>query len=145
MHASLRDLDMAGRQNLTILIADDHRTARATVRSILEENGFRVIGEASDGDEAVRLCRDLKPDTAVLDLIMPRLTGVDAARQIKIDQPNTKIIVLSMHPEPQYILESLRAGASGYLSKGKAAANLPEAIEAVCRGETYVRAAQLPT
>ena len=122
------------------MIADDHPLIREIVKAILEVRQFRVVGVASDGREAVRLCRDLEPDMAVLDLSMPQLNGIDVAREIKKDSPGTGIIVLSTHSDAPYILESLRAGVTGYVTKDKAASRLPEAIDAVCRGEIYVRA-----
>jgi DNA-binding NarL/FixJ family response regulator len=129
-----------GHRNLTFVIADDDQMVRTIVKTILEEHGFHKLGETSDGEEAVRLCRDLRPDVALLDLSMPLLNGIDAARDIIKDYPATKIIVLTEHTERPYILETLRAGVAGYLTKDKAASNLPEAIDAVCKGETYVRA-----
>ena len=131
---------MASRRNLRFVIADDHPLIREILKAILEVRQFRVVGVASDGREAVRLCRDLEPDMAVLDLSMPQLNGIDVAREIKKDSPGTGIIVLSTHSDGPYILESLRAGVAGYVTKDKAASCLPEAIDAVCRGEIYVRA-----
>ncbi len=131
---------MASHPNLRFVIADDHPMIRQMVKQILEAKQFRVVGVASDGREAVRLCRDLEPDMAVLDLSMPQLNGIDVAREIKRDSPGTGIIVLSTHSDGAYILESLRAGVTGYVTKDKAASHLPEAIDAVCRGEIYVRA-----
>ncbi len=131
---------MAGRRDLTIVIADDNCLHRAALKTILKEQGFQVVGEASDGDEAVRLCRNLEPDLAVLDISLPGLTGIDAAREIKKGYPRTGIILLTMHGEAPYILASLRAGAAAYVTKSKAASSLLEAIDAVGRGEIYVRA-----
>jgi DNA-binding NarL/FixJ family response regulator len=129
---------MASRRNLRFVIADDHPMIREIVKAILEVKQFRVAGVASDGREAVRLCRALDPDMAVLDLTMPQLNGIDAAREIRRASPRTGIIILSMHSDAPYILESLRAGVAGYVTKAKAASRLPEAIDAVCRGEIYV-------
>jgi DNA-binding NarL/FixJ family response regulator len=131
---------MVSPRDLRFVIADDHPMIRETVKAILEVKQFQVAGVASDGREAVRLCRVLEPDMAVLDLSMPQLNGIDAAREIKRASPDLRIIVLSTHSDGPYILESLRVGVAGYVTKAKAASHLPEAIDAVCRGEIYVRA-----
>jgi len=132
---------MAADRDLTFVIADDYPTVRETVKTILEGQRFQVLGEASDGDEAVRLCRDLAPDIAVLDFSMPRLNGLDAARKIRMIHPNTKIIILTIHSGVPYLLESLVVGVSAFVTKSMAATTLLDAIESVCRGEIYVRAA----
>jgi two-component system, NarL family, response regulator NreC len=129
---------MAGLHDLTFVIADDHPLIREAVKTILEEKGFQVIGEASDGEEAVRLCRELEPDIAVLDISMPRLNGLEAARQIKQGRPSTTIILLTMHPEDPYIAQTYRLGITGYVVKSKTVHSLLDAIDAVCRGEIYL-------
>lgn len=126
-------------RNLTFVIADDYPTLRQTIKEILEGKGFRVVGEASDGVEAVRLSRELKPNIVVLDISMPQLNGIDAARAIQMTSPNTKIIILTIHSGRPYLLESLVVGVSGYITKSKAASELLEAIDAVSKGEIYVR------
>ncbi|HEX9427004.1 MAG TPA: response regulator transcription factor, partial [Candidatus Polarisedimenticolia bacterium] len=103
-----------------ILIADDHLIVRQGVRALLEREGMRVVGEARDGHTAVRMARELRPDIAVLDLGMPSLNGIDAAREIMHDLPGTKTILLTMHEEDQYILEALRIGVHGYVLKRQA-------------------------
>lgn len=100
-----------------------------------------MLGQASDGEEAVRLCGELRPDIAVLDISMPKLNGIDAAREIIMWRPQTKVIILTVHSGGPYLLESLVVGASAYLTKSKAAAALFDAIDAVRNGEIYVRAA----
>lgn len=131
---------MATHRDLTFVIADDYPTTRRSVRTILEKKGFQVLAEASDGDEAVRLCQELGPDIAVLDLCMSRLNGIDAARMIKMAHPNTKIIILTVHPGGPYLLESLVVGVSGYVTKSKVASVLLDTVDAVSGGEIYVRA-----
>jgi two-component system response regulator NreC len=122
-----------------ILLADDHEIVREGFRALLEHHGFRVIGEASDGHEAVRLVQKLKPQVAVLDLSMPLLSGIEASRQIASVSPSTKTILLTMYKEDQYILEALRAGISGYILKTKGTKELVDAIRQVLRGMTYLR------
>jgi DNA-binding NarL/FixJ family response regulator len=121
-----------------LLLADDHLMMRDGLRSILTEEGFEVVGEASDGREAVKLARSLGADVAILDISMPLLNGIDAAREILKDSPRTKIIVLTMHTDERYVLASLRAGIAGFVLKSKAASNLVQAIHTVCNGEVYL-------
>jgi len=121
-----------------ILLADDHEIVRDGFRALLERHGFHVIGEASDGHDAVRLALKLKPQVAVLDLSMPLLSGIEASRQITASSPATKTILLTMYKEDQYILEALRAGVSGYILKNKGTKELVDAIRQVLRGTTYL-------
>ncbi len=121
-----------------LLLADDHVILREGLRGILEEEGFVVVGEASDGHQAIQLAQNLAPDVAVLDISMPLLNGIDAAREILKFSPKTKIVLLTMHPEDHLVLASLRAGISGYVLKNKAVSTLVQAIDAVCRGEVYL-------
>lgn len=121
-----------------LLLADDHIIVRQGLRSLLTQEGFEVVGEAADGMEAVKLCDTLGPDIAVMDISMPLLNGVDAARLIKKAHPKVKIILLTMYTGDRFILQSLRAGASGYVLKSRAAFGLLDAIKAVRRGETYL-------
>jgi DNA-binding NarL/FixJ family response regulator len=121
-----------------ILLADDHAVVRQGLRAILEREGFEAVGEASDGREAIRLCEKYRPDVAVLDVTMPLLNGIDAAREIRKTNPATKLVLLTMHTEEHLVLESLRAGVKGYVLKTKAADELVQAIRAVCKGEMYL-------
>jgi two-component system, NarL family, response regulator NreC len=120
------------------VLADDHVIFREGLKGILEEQGFVVVGEASDGHEAIQLTQELAPDVAVLDICMPLLNGIDATREILKLSPKTKIVLLTMHTEDYYVLASLRAGISGYVLKNKSASTLVQAIDAVCRGEVYL-------
>lgn len=122
---------------LHILLADDHPIVRDGLRSILESQGFQVAGEASNGREAVELAMKLRPDVAVLDLSMPLLNGIDAAREIVRVSPNTKTILLTMHTERQFILEGLRAGTRGFVMKSHSAQDLIHAILEAAQGGTY--------
>ena len=130
---------MPSNRNLIFIIANDYPTVRQTIKEILEEKGFQVVGEASDGIEAVRLSQELKPNIVVLDISMPQLNGLDAARAIQMTNPNTKIIILTIHSGRPFLLESRVVGVSGYITKTKAATELLEAIDAVSKGEIYVR------
>ena len=123
----------------TILLADDHQLMRKGLRAMLEEQeGLRVVGEAENGRAAVRLAKELRPDVVIMDVTMPDLNGIDATRQIRGDEPSTKVIALSMHPERQFVLEMLAASASGYLLKDSPLDELLGAIETVKRGEVFL-------
>ena len=123
---------------IQVLLADDHEIVRQGLRVLLEREGFQVVGEASDGREATKLCERHHPEIAILDLSMPLLNGVDAAREIIKSNPHTKVVLLTMHTEDHLILESLRAGVTGYVLKTKAASELVQALRAVCRGEMFL-------
>ncbi|HYQ95854.1 MAG TPA: response regulator transcription factor [Candidatus Eisenbacteria bacterium] len=123
---------------LRILLADDHVLVRDGIKVTLEVNGFKIIGEASDGREAVRMVRELKPDVAVFDVSMPGLNGVDAARIAIKESPEIKIVLLTVHIENEYVDEALRAGVSGYVLKKQATADLIKAIQEVSAGNIYL-------
>jgi DNA-binding NarL/FixJ family response regulator len=124
--------------SLRVLVADDHILVRQGFRAILEREGFEVVGEATDGHEAIRLAQALNPDVAVLDLIMPLLNGVDAAREVLKVCPRTRVILLTMHTEEHLVVAALRAGIRGYLVKTQATDDLVQAIRDVIRGEVYL-------
>lgn len=134
---------MTDPHNLRLLIADDEPSVRSLLKTILTVDGFRVLGEVADGSEAVRVCEDIVPNFAVLDISMPLLNGIDAARSILQGNSRIKIILVTVHREVCYLLEGLRAGIAGYLTKDKLASCLTEAIAAVGTGETYVRVGSL--
>ena len=122
-----------------ILVADDHEMVRAGICSVLQRQGQNdVVGEASNGREAVDMSRTLTPDIVILDVTMPLLNGIEAARQIISDAPQTKAIMLSIHCEQTMVTEALRAGASAYLLKNSAAVELQLAIRAAQEGTTYL-------
>lgn len=124
--------------SLHILLADDHPIVRQGLKVLLEREGFTVVGEASDGREAVRLAQELCPDIALLDLTMPLLNGIDAGRAILQTAPKTKIVLLTMYAEDHHVLGALRAGIKGYVLKTKAAEELVQAIHEVSRGKLYL-------
>jgi len=121
-----------------ILLADDHEIVRQGLKSVLERNGFTVVGEAADGLEAVRLAKERCPDVAILDFSMPFLNGIDAAQEILQASPRTKITLLTVHTAEQYVLEALRAGITGYVLKSNAVADIVQAIHAISQGRTYL-------
>jgi len=121
-----------------LLLADDHAMLRDGLRAILNDEGFEVVAEASDGREAVKLGQSLGVDVAILDISMPLLNGIDAAREILKSSPKTKIIILTMYTDDRYVLASLRAGIAGFVLKSKATSSLVQAIQAVCKGEVYL-------
>jgi DNA-binding NarL/FixJ family response regulator len=122
-----------------ILIADDHEMIRAGLRGLLErERGCEVIGEAVDGRDAVELAQRLSPDVVVSDITMPRLSGIEATRQMRAHNDQLKVIILSVHFDTMMVAEALRAGACGYLLKSSAPAELTLALRAARDGETYL-------
>ena len=123
---------------IRVLLADDHKMIRAGLRLVLEQQSdITVAGEANDGREAVALAQQLKPSVVVLDVGMPNLNGIEAALQIKEAQPDTAIVMLSMHSDEGYILRALRAGALGYILKDSAEADLVAAVRAVAEGKSF--------
>lgn len=123
---------------LQILLADDHPIFRQGVRSLLEREGFRISGEADDGLAAIKMAAQLNPEVAVLDLAMPLLNGLDAAREIARASPRTRTILLTMHTEDPYVMRALRAGIRGYVLKSQAAEDLVQAINEVSKGAVYL-------
>jgi two-component system response regulator NreC len=121
-----------------VLLADDHSLIRQALRALLEKQGFQVVSEASDGQEALRSVEKTQPDVAILDISMPILNGVDAARELAKSSPKTRVILLTQHDEDQYVTEALRAGVRGYVLKSQAAGDLVHAIQEVCRGSIYL-------
>jgi len=121
-----------------VLIADDHEMFRQGLRVVLEEEGFQFVAEASDGRQAVQLCAQHHPEVAILDVAMPVLNGIYAAREIIKANSRTKVVLLTQHTEDQMVLESLRAGVTGYVLKTRATSELVQALRAVCRGEMYL-------
>ena len=123
---------------IRLVLADDHSLVRQGIRAFLEKEGLSVVGEASDGREAIRLVQERHPSVAILDLEMPLLNGLDAAKTIIQTCPETKVALLTLHREEAYVLEAFRAGVSGYILKSMAADDLVQAIRTICAGNIYV-------
>jgi two-component system, NarL family, response regulator NreC len=121
-----------------IVLADNHILVRQGIKWLLEREGFQVAGEAADGQELVRIAEELQPEVAVLDIGMPLMNGLVAARELKRVCPKTKTILLTRHDEDQYVIEALRAGIRGYVLKNQAATDLVLAIQQVGRGQVYL-------
>jgi len=126
---------------LRVIIADDHAVVRQGIRGVLEEvEGLSVVAEAGDGEEALALTREHEPDVVVLDVTMPGKTGLEVARELRDSGSETRVLVLSMHDDPAYVLEAVRAGADGYVLKDVAPSELRAAVTAVHEGREYFSA-----
>ena len=124
---------------MRLLIADDHGVVRGGLRLLLDRQpDMEVVAEAGDGAEAVAEALAHDPDLAILDVAMPRLTGLQATREIKALVPEVDVLILSMHDDERYLFEALKAGASGYVLKQKADQDLVDAVRAVARGESFL-------
>ncbi len=124
---------------IRVLLADDHELVRKGIRSLLEATGrVEVVAEAHDGREALRLIRAQDPEVVLMDIAMPGLNGLDATARAVRDTPSLPVIILSMHATKEYVIEALRAGASGYVLKNAPVEELEQAIRAVHRGEKYL-------
>ena len=123
---------------IKVLLADDHEIVRQGLRVLLEQKGFTVVAEAANGRDAIRAAQATPPDVAVFDLTMPSLNGLDATREMGTILPKVPVVLLTMHTEEHYILDSLRAGARGYVLKSEAATDLVNAIEEVSKGAGYL-------
>jgi len=128
-----------GDNTISVLLVDDHAVVRAGLRVLLEsENDFQIVGETGDGLEALRLLEKLKPQIMLLDLMIPSLSGIEVARQTGRVSPQTRILVFSIHDNEAYVLEALRAGASGYAVKDSKTSEILDAVRVVATGRRYL-------
>ena len=126
---------------LNILVADDHGIVRSGLKMLIDRQaGMNVVAEAEDGVDAVAAAQRSRPHVAILDVAMPRMTGIQAAREIRAHCPDTAVLLLSMHDDDRYVHDALRAGASGYVLKRQADAELIEAVRAVAAGGRFISA-----
>ena len=123
---------------IRVLIAEDHVMVRQGLRALLDREGFEVVGEASNGYEAVQSTTAVNPDVVVMDVSMPVMNGVDAAQELSQRSVKAKAVLLTRHDDDQYVLAALRAGARGYVLKSQAATDLAHAIRQVFRGNLYL-------
>ncbi|MBI4311319.1 MAG: response regulator transcription factor [Chloroflexi bacterium] len=124
---------------ISIVVADDHSIVRHGLRTLLEaESDFKVVGEAANGSEAIRLVEELSPDVLILDMVMPGIGGLEVIERLKASSPNTKVVVLSMHRNEAYVQASLRNGASAYVLKGSPSSELMEGIHAAVDGKIFL-------
>jgi two-component system response regulator NreC len=124
---------------ISVVIADDHTIVRSGLRMLLSsEIDITVIGEAVDGESAIRLCREMKPDVILMDIGMPGINGIEATKQIKSELPDTNVLVLTMHRSEEYFFQMLDAGASGYVLKGAETNELINAVRVVARGDVFL-------
>jgi NarL family two-component system response regulator LiaR len=122
--------------DIRIVLCEDHLITRQGIRRLFEdEKGLEVVGEAGNGEEVIQLVNEIKPDVILMDVAMPKLNGIEAARQIKIISPKTNILILSAYDDDEYVFALLKAGANGYLLKNVSGSELVRAIKAVHRGD----------
>ncbi len=120
-----------------VLLADDHALVREGLRAVLQaEGGIEVVGEAKDGQEALEACRALSPDVVLMDVRMPGMDGLEATRQIKAEMPRVSVVMVTMHENPDYLLEAVRAGAAGYVLKDSSGERIAEAVGRTLAGES---------
>lgn len=126
---------------ITILVADDHAILRQGLRALLEDqNDFRVVGEASNGREAVQMVKETRPNVLIVDIMMPEMNGLEVARQVSKEVPDTRTIILSMHAKESYIQEAIKNGAAAYVLKESQTSELIQAVREVMKGKHFLSA-----
>lgn len=124
--------------NIKVVLADDHLVVRSGIKTLLEqESTIQVIGEASNGEEALQTVQKLQPDLLIIDIRMPVMNGIEATKKLSNFSKTTKALILSMHDDEDYILQSIESGASGYLLKDTSKEEFMKAIKAICKGDKY--------
>jgi DNA-binding NarL/FixJ family response regulator len=124
---------------IRVLLVDDHRLFRSGIRAMLKDaTRYEIVGEASNGREAVEMCEKLSPQLVLMDIAMPMLNGIEATRRIVRAAPQAKVLIISMHSDPQYVRQALSAGAAGFVLKDAAFVEMLTAIETVTAGKTYL-------
>jgi DNA-binding NarL/FixJ family response regulator len=126
--------------SIRVLLADDHRMLREGLRRSLSEEGFEVVGEAEDGEAAVELAAELRPDVVLMDVTMPQMDGVEATRRICAEPDSPSVVMLTMHADKEVLAEAIRAGASGYLTKDCSTDEVADAVRLAADGETALSA-----
>lgn len=121
---------------IRLMLADDHRMLREGLRRSMTDQGFDIVGEARDGDEAINLAHDLHPDVILMDVTMPEVDGVEATRQIRQSLPEVRVVMLTMHADQEVLAAAIRAGASGYLVKDCSTEEIASAVRMAASGET---------
>jgi two-component system, NarL family, response regulator DegU len=134
----LRTLPEEGLVSIRLLLADDHRMLREGLRRSMTEEGFDVVGEARDGEEAVQLAGELAPDVVLMDVTMPELSGVEACQQVRDAAPGVKVVMLTMHADQEVLASAIRAGAVGYLVKDCSTDEIASAVRMAVSGETVL-------
>lgn len=121
-----------------ILLADDHELIRTGIRNLIGGvRDFQIVGESADGEETVAKVRELKPDVVIIDISMPKVSGIEATKRIRAEVPSAKVLVLTMHENAEYVYQILKSGASGYILKNAGKEEITEAIHAVMRGDRF--------
>ena len=127
------------RGKLRVVVADDHRLVREAFCLLLSRTGrVEIVGEAGDGRETIALIQQHRPDLVLMDVAMPNLNGIDATTRIKSEFPRTKVLIISMHSDEEYVIRAFRAGASGYVLKDAAASELELAVKSIATGRTFL-------
>lgn len=123
---------------IRLMLADDHRMLREGLRRSMTDEGFDIVGEATDGVEAIRMAEELVPDVILMDVSMPNCDGVEACRQVKLTNTTSKVVMLTMHADKDVLTDAIRAGASGYLVKDCSTTEIAEAVRMAARGDTVL-------